>query len=277
VDLPGASSPSAFEREWLRERTYLRWAHFGSLYGFTVHSGAAVLPPSRDLELWRHFRENYFDQTLLLLYARTGLFRFSRWLADVSGKARGREPDDREPLLEDLTQVRQSLTLFSNLYLYPLLSNHQQSLEMYTLARRVMDLEELTGELRQQIEGSHDLVEMQADREEAEAARSQISLTERLNVVAAVGLVFSVATSFLGMNIITEGLARGTLSWQGFWEWAILVGVLLVAVVGMSFAARRTQVFERWLFGSKQDNTQRNGTGKRRPGRGFPRVTRISR
>jgi hypothetical protein len=243
VDTAEWGTPSAFEREWVEERTYQRWVAAGSLYGFTLHSGAAVVPPQDEPPLWRHYRESYFDQTLLLLYTRVSLFRISRWLSEVSAAARDGEAGVQdEGLRHDLSRIRKSLTLFANLYQFPLLSNQQQGIELYSLARRIMDIEQLSAELGQQVNGSHELLEMLADQEEALAAR-------RLNVVAASGAVLAVATGFLGMNIVAEGLAEGTWSWQGVKEWTIL-GVTVLAASGIFFlAARRWKAIERYFFG----------------------------
>lgn len=242
VDPPHWGGPSSFETQWIEERTYRRWEHLGSIYGFTLHSGAALIPPEDDPPLWRHFRESYFDQTLLLLYTRVSLFRISRRLSEVSAAARDRPPGDAdEQLRKDLTGIRKSLTLFANLYQFPLLSNQQQGIELYALAHRVMDIEQLSAELGQQVNGSHELLEILSDHEEALAAR-------RLNVVAAGGLALAVATGFLGMNVVAEGLASGSWSLQGVKEWAVFVSTLLITFFLLLWACRRWTRIEDLLF-----------------------------
>lgn len=228
VDAPGGGELSRFERRWTRERTYGRWVESGSLYGFTIHSGAAIVPPWTEPPLWQHFRESYFDQTLLLLYARVGLFRFSRWLAEVSARARDRGAGliDRD-LEQGLSRIRKSLTLFANLYQFPLLSNQQQGIEMYEKAREVMDIRELAEELQTQVDGSHELLDMLADQEEAKAAR-------RLSLVAAVGLPVALAAGFLGMNTISQDLSEGKTPQQ--LEWTVALASLLIAGALVVFA-----------------------------------------
>ena len=74
---------SPFEKEWAKDRTYTRWAHMGTFYGFSYHSGVmlAVAPTKEnDLRLDRHFATFYFDIVVLLFYLRITLFRFSRHL-----------------------------------------------------------------------------------------------------------------------------------------------------------------------------------------------------
>lgn len=242
VDPAEWGAPSSFEEKWTEKRTYQRWAHAGSLYGFTLHSGAALIPPWKEPPLWRHFRESYFDQTLLLLYTRVSLFRISRRLSEVSADARDRPAGDAdEQLRKDLTGIRKNLTLFANLYQFPLLSNQQQGIELYTQAREVMDIQLLSDELDQQVKGSHDLLEILSDHEEALAAR-------RLNVVAAGGLALAVATGFLGMNVVAEGMALGSWSWQGVKEWGVFLSTLLITFFLLLWACRRWTRIENLLF-----------------------------
>lgn len=251
VDPPGGGELSAFERGWVRERTYGRWVESGSLYGFTLHSGAAIVPPWREPPLWQHFRDSYFDQTLLLLYTRVGLFRFSRWLSDASARARDRGAAliDRD-LEQDLSRIRKSLTLFANLYQFPLLSNQQQGVEMYEKAREVMDIRELAEELHTQVDGCHELLDMLADQAEAKAA-------VRLSFVATVGVPFALATGFLGMNVISEDLSQGRQPES--LEWTVAGASLLVAIAMVVVAYRATHLgrLARRFFRSRKERRTR--------------------
>ena len=69
--------------EWAAERTYRRWAHYGTLYGYTYHSGTMLSGPSYEPPTCQHFKEFYFEQALLMLYIRVGLFRFSKELTSL--------------------------------------------------------------------------------------------------------------------------------------------------------------------------------------------------
>ncbi len=95
ADSPGKDTAethqsTCFEREWVEPRTYKRWMHYGTLYGFNYHSGA-MLGPALDKPgppLWQHFGDMYFDQALLLLYLRIASFNFSHQLNRISAQAR---------------------------------------------------------------------------------------------------------------------------------------------------------------------------------------------
>lgn len=166
VDAPGGSSAanhrtSAFEREWAKDRTYTRWAHFGTLYGFNYHAGAMLTGPMADPPTWLHFREQYLDSALLLLYVRVTLFRFSRELSDITSIARdSRRPTRaRREWRRRFEALRWQFALFTNLYKFPLISNQQQAIEMYSYARRHLDVDELFQEVEEEIRASHEFLD----------------------------------------------------------------------------------------------------------------------
>jgi hypothetical protein len=215
VDLPDAKDSgqsTAFERQWAKERTYDRWREWGSLYGFTYHSGAMLSSDIREPPLWEHFAENYFDQTLLLLYLRVVLFNFSRRLSELSNRARA----SRRGQVPNFQTLRWSFTLFTNLYQFPLLSNQQQAIEMYSLAREMMDVQLLFEEVEREIRGTHDYLLMEG--------------TTRLTVVAAMAAMFGLTVGALGMNVFSEKSFDGS-GWVGL----LAVPLICIGLV-MSFA-----------------------------------------
>lgn len=203
VDPPGyaGEEPGRFLRDVARERTYVRWAHLGTLYGFTVHSGAMLASPVESPALHRHFAESYFDQTLLLLYLRITSLRFSETLTSLTAKLRGeggRRPD-RGGWEEDFASLREDFAVFTNLYEFPRVSNQEQGIEMYTLARKVLDVEEFFDELEDEIRSAHEYLAM------AVSSRQSAEMT-RLTWIATLGLPAAVITGFFGMNIVVEPL-----------------------------------------------------------------------
>lgn len=197
VDFPSGVINTEFEREWTKERTYKRWRHFGTLYGFSYHSGAMLGPPEDDPALWKHFGQMYLDQVILLLYLRIGLFRFSRELSRISSQVIDGKKDDKK-WLDGFTKLRRNFTLFTNLYQFPLISNQQQGLEMYSLARKSLDVDDLFKEVQNEINGCHEYlndVEME----------KLTSSTTRLSVVATIGLIFALTFGFWSMNAAIIG------------------------------------------------------------------------
>jgi hypothetical protein len=56
--------------------------------------------------------------------------------------------------------LRWQFALFTNLYKFPLISNQQQAIEMYSLARRHLDVDELFQEVEEEIRSSHEFLDV---------------------------------------------------------------------------------------------------------------------
>jgi hypothetical protein len=208
-DLSASASASEFERRWAKERTYTRWEEEGSVYGFTTHSGAALIDSDAPPHITANFEDMYFDQTLLLLYLRVTTFRFSESLSRVSAQSRdlavGAQKDRRiaeEKLRQEFESLRRDFALFTNLYQFPLVSNQQQGIEMYAYARKGMDVDELFREIQQEIASTHEYFEL------ADTQRQTRTMTV-LSVVGGAGFALVLATSFFGMNIIVPDFGYG--------------------------------------------------------------------
>jgi hypothetical protein len=217
---------TAFDQEWARERTYRRWAHDGTYYGFTYHSAALLTRPHHRIPVWRHFREIYFDHVLLLLYLRVTLFQFSRRLTQFSEKMRDQhgQVDESQQEFQDL---RLAFTIFTNLYQFPLMSNQQQGLELYALARQGLDVNDLYQEIQEEIHNTHDYL----------SARTSLRLahtTTRLTVVATLGLALGLAFGFLGMNIIADEPNGDLLKAEGLGWLIITVGTFMILIVAVT-------------------------------------------
>ena len=214
VDPPGERASETeggitpFEQQWVTDRTYTRWEMDGTFYGFTPHSGAMFSSFCEEPPLWRHFGGMYFDQVLLLLYLRTGTFHFSRRLHETSQKAldlchqevdlsRSQRRRSVEAWRHDFSELHRDFVFFTNLYRFPHLSSQQQAVEMYTIARQVMDVEEFFREVDIEIRNTHDYFEQVS-------AQEQTALSTKLTAVATGGLVIALGAGFLGMNVCVE-------------------------------------------------------------------------
>lgn len=207
VDQPGFDLTqfhrnAPFEQKWAQERTYKRWAHYGALYGYNYHCGALLTSPCEEPPSWRHFREIYFDQALLMLYIRVTLFRFSEQLTAYSGEfAKKSAQEDLTEFENRFRELRWRFTLFVNLYQFPLVSNQQQGVELYSLLRKQMDVGELYNEVKAEIENTHEFL---ADRQQQDISNSAFALT----IYATFGLLFGIVVSFFSANKLVDPLIK---------------------------------------------------------------------
>jgi hypothetical protein len=196
-----------FERDWAKERTYHRWEEKvvfpNCYYGFSYHSGAALISDCPEPPLWKHWGAMYFDMALLLFYLRVTLFRFSSELTEISSKASCKENKDSQIELWriEFNDLRWEFTLFTNLYQYPLISNQQQGLEMYELARKSLDINELFQEIQDEIHNGHEFIHKEVQNTQSETALS-------LNRIATIGLALSIVLVFLGLDFGKDIILR---------------------------------------------------------------------
>ncbi|GAB4192314.1 MAG: hypothetical protein Tsb002_21910 [Wenzhouxiangellaceae bacterium] len=204
VDRPSKGQPhgellaaSNYEQRWIEEqqRTYTRWAHYGTLYGASSHSCAMLSTRSIEPPLWQHFRLFYRDQGLFLLYVRATLFRFNRALSGLTQQEMRNHSSDRKNQLrkayfqQSFEHLRKQFAQFANLYQFPLLSNEQQGLEMYQIQRRMLDIDILYKEVNSQIHAAHELINLQQQHE-------SLHLT---TVIAILGIPLLIASLFAGL------------------------------------------------------------------------------
>lgn len=220
VDKPyseNLSKISDFEKEWLKKRSYLRWAHFGTLQGFSEHSTAMLCPASwqkntkldaegadptvnpwirgqGDPELAVHFAYHYFDSTLLLLFLRCSIFRFSAELHSLSARAKSlkahRDEAWQKHWREEFRSLRWQFMYLENLYQFPILSNQQQHLEMFEQQRQVLDLRDLYEEVSREVKSSDDLFDSLLNEHRNE-------LADWLNRIGFIGLALGLALGVL--------------------------------------------------------------------------------
>ena len=209
VDSPGADPDEThrnvreFEKEWAKGRTYHRWEEWGTWYGFSYHSGVLLAPPLKhpDPPLWKHFSKIYFDQTLLLFYLRIALFRFSQRLSILVDERYRIEDHCIGEWLERLKMLRADFTRFTILYQFPLLSNQQQAVEMYVLARKHFDIDDLFDEVKQEIDNTYEFLEQEESRERGKKANELAHAANRLVKFGIPLAAGALVTSFFGMNV----------------------------------------------------------------------------
>ncbi len=231
---------TAFERAWADKNTYKRWEESGGFYGFSYHSGAALISNMTDPDLWKHFGQMYFDMVLLLLYTRVTVFRFSNQLTTISIDATTSENRDADiqKWQTSFESLRWEFTLFTNLYQFPLISNQQQMLEMYAIAREALDIQELYNEVKEEIHNNQEFIEQRIAKGQAE---SSLDLTRIATLGLALGIAFAFIPTTLCDNLVEfligeNGILRGTWMYrENGWNirWGILIAVSFISFYGL--------------------------------------------
>ncbi|MGR9054132.1 MAG: hypothetical protein ACU84J_15950 [Gammaproteobacteria bacterium] len=158
-------SVSDFERDWADIRTYKRWEHSGTWYGYCYHSAAILAPPKS--MIFGPACSYYFDTSLLLFYIRMTLYRFGRELSKTIPEID--RPFD-EATRKKLRELRGLFSRFTILYRFPMLSNQQQSMEMYEINRQYFEIDQFFSEIQQEVDNTHEFLELLESQNLAHAA-----------------------------------------------------------------------------------------------------------
>ncbi|HMP75082.1 MAG TPA: hypothetical protein PKE12_02185 [Kiritimatiellia bacterium] len=253
VDRPGEDASPRMVNEadynWLKRRTYERWADYGTLYGFSEHSFSTLCEPGwsegddkyvdlrersqGEPELGRHVAGLYFDTSMLLLYLRTTIFRISAELHKKSCEARDGCAHARNPQdwLAKFKHLRWQYFYLENLYQFPILSNQQQHLEMYDLQRKILDVHELYGEVAKEIRTGDELFENLL-------MEKRNRLAVMFNVIGFFGLTLALALGWMDARSSQyEGsVYSALLGFVGIY--LVFFGVLTLIVTGVQFWLR---------------------------------------
>ncbi len=236
---------SEFMRDWVKTHTYRRWAHYGTLYGFTTYSGVLMAKPSGP-PAWQHMRTLYLDQTRLLLYLRSVIFSFSTRLVSLSAQLRRcgvRSTAERRRLRDEAQILLDAMSKFVNLYQFPLLSNQQQGLELYALQREQLDIDELFSEVRREAEDTHRLLSSWHAQEQQAFA----DLVQRIGLPIA---VIGVTSSILALKFMEAPLVALAvwLTSQGTWGLSVILPTAVLVLLGLGVSA-----LLRWWCGRSGD------------------------
>jgi hypothetical protein len=211
-----------YHAEWTEPLTYTRWEEYGTVYGFTSHSGAILADICNNNEppICQHFSLMYFDQILLLLYLRATIFRFSRELHRISAtaKARGLQTGPEE-LRDDFRTLRWQFVLFTNLYQFPQLSNQQQAMELYHYSRKAMEVDDMFAEVEKEIQTTDEYLLSVSEQIQSETGT-------QLSVVATLGLPIAIVIALFGMDTQYVDIIKSSHLWP-----LIIIAVFMLFVL----------------------------------------------
>ncbi len=210
---PGPSDSSPFpERELLDfESRYCsdRYWHAPGADGSAARylcSGAAFVLVGRaddrnfvDAErgLLAQFRHQYFLLFLLAHMQRAALFMMSDRLVDAINHLKLRNADSVRAFKRQIRLLKRTLLGFTHGYWFQQVSAQTQARDLYRMCQGWLDSERLYAELRQEVEDMNDYLD-------SDSLRRQANTVVRLTVVTMFGLIGTITTGFLGMNLLAE-------------------------------------------------------------------------
>jgi len=193
-----------FTKRLMEQQVYRRWAHQGTLYGFTSYSNVTMCFGTFDCDdhqlsegflIHRMFDSRYYLMAIIALFYRATLLDFSERVALVSRRL---YVDFQDAQLSDLNIERTNLLryeflVFSNYWHFDELANKDEESEHFRMLSTVYDITPMKVEVEREID------KLNSSLHEYYAARN----TQAVNRLAFVSTILgagAVVTGFFGMN-----------------------------------------------------------------------------
>lgn len=140
------------------------------------------------------FRHQDFLLFLIAHFHRAALLMFSDRLAEAVGRLDIRDPGAVHAFRQATRDALETFLRFTHRYWFSEVSDQTETADLFDLCRRHLGVDRLYADIRQEVQDM-------AQYLEAEAVRRQNETVVRLTVVTIFGLIGTVATGFLGMNL----------------------------------------------------------------------------
>jgi hypothetical protein len=193
-----------------------------------------------DGTLFQHFRRHYFQMGLILQMEFASLLAVSSRISEAvrrlhkarSVKPRGDDVPAYSRFRQNMIDIEEDFLEVLHLFRFTGLSNQIQPRELYEMWRKTLDIDELFGDLKEELAAATQFILSTEQRRRAETANN-------LSTIAAIGVVLALAFSFLGMNVVMgSDTLKGILSiGEKTGPWARLLRELVPAGLALAVAS----------------------------------------
>jgi len=150
---------------------------------------------SADSGILSRFRHQHFLMFMIAHFQKAALHMFSDRLVAAVSRLDVTNAKANRTFRKDIRAAHENFLRFAHRYWFHNISNHAQVRELFEMTRRHLQLDNLYGEVREELQDMGNFLEV-------EGMRKQNETVVRLTVVTTFGLVGTVTTGFLGMNLI---------------------------------------------------------------------------
>jgi CorA-like Mg2+ transporter protein len=143
------------------------------------------------------FRHQHFLVFLIAHFHKAALLMFSDRLAEAVNRLDVRDAGAVLKFRADTRLAHETFLRFTHRYWFHEVSHHEQAQHLFNMCRGHLEVDQLYNDVREEVQDMSQYLE-------AEAARRQNETMMRLTVVTTFGLIGTVATGFLGMNLFSH-------------------------------------------------------------------------
>ncbi len=211
VTAPGASNALPYSERYVHDFEYRycfdqfwneqRSGHPGTRFMSCGHAFAMVGDArepffvDRDGGLLGQFRHQYFLLFLIPHFHKAALLMLSDRMVDALNKLDIRDAESVKKFKRTIRQLLEIFLRFTHRYWFHEVSDQPQAKELFRMTANSLGTDRLYTEIREEIEDMSDYLE-------SDTLRRQANTVVRLTVVTTFGLIGTVATGFLGMNLL---------------------------------------------------------------------------
>jgi hypothetical protein len=161
--------------------------------------GCAVQPRFVDAEtgVLGQFRHQYFLLFLIAHFHRAALLMFSDRLVNALNRLDIHNIDTIRQFKRSIRQILEIFLRFTHRYWFHEISDQAQAKELFRMCAEHLDTEELFNDVREEVQDMGNYLD-------SDSLRRQSNSMLRLTVVTIFGMMASITTGFLGMNLIDE-------------------------------------------------------------------------
>ncbi|CDI01247.1 conserved hypothetical protein [Candidatus Competibacter denitrificans Run_A_D11] len=180
------------------------------------------------------FRHQYFLVNLIAHFHKASLMLFSEWLVIAISRLDIRDMDSVKAFKREIRRIMETFLRFTHRYWFHEVSNQAQARDLFRMLTNHLETDRIYQDVSAAVK------EMNAYLD-SDGLRRQANTVIRLTVVTTLGLIATVATGFLGMNIFDEA---GNPIWL---KGLIFVGVLAPSILLVIYAVTKSKSLSDFL------------------------------
>jgi hypothetical protein len=182
----------------------------------------------REMGLLAHFRHQHFVLFLVPHFHKAALVLLADRLVDAVNRLDVPDTESVKRFKRRIRQIKEVFLRFTHRYWFHEISDQAQAKALYRMCQDALATDRLFTEVRDEIQDMSEYLD-------SDSIRRQANMVIRLTVVTVVGLIGTITTGFLGMNL----LAAADASWDTKLGYFALVLVPTVALTAWSIARSR--------------------------------------
>jgi hypothetical protein len=187
----------------------------------------------RDRGVLAQFRHQHFLLFLIAHFQKAALLMFSDRLVEALKGLDVNRPDSIKRFKRAIRQSFEEFLRFTHRYWFHDISDQAQVRALFQMCATHLRIDSLYGEVKERIEDMSDYLD-------ADSLRRQANTVVRLTVVTIFGLIGTVTTGFLGMNLLAEADATMV---RKLWVFTVVFIITTVMTVYTMSKSKRLSDF----------------------------------